>query len=69
MKAQLTFRGRTMKQVFVDEISADDTDEAVLDLALAEAGETRDRLHGWAIHRYTVDITGARRAVATLYTD
>lgn len=77
MEASLIYRGRTMKQALVTG-TANETDDAVLDLALDVARETRSSLFGWQVIR--TDGTGVyddpddrdygiERAVVTLHTD
>lgn len=51
MSAQITYRGRTYKTVTVTNVTDDDTDTDILDLALRRAGETRSSLFGWYVRR------------------
>lgn len=40
------------KRVRVEDVAPHDTDEEILEAALAFTGETRSSLFGWEIHRF-----------------
>lgn len=49
MIARVTYRGRTMKRVQVEDVDPATSQDEILAIALAAAGETRSRLFGWRI--------------------
>lgn len=69
MRGELTFKGRTYKQVLVTGVTPDTdvhTDASVLHVALDAANEQRSSIWGWTAARGETDPS---RVVVTLHTD
>lgn len=58
-------RGRTMKTVRIIDVR-DESDDEIVDLAIAAARETRSSLFGWGVRRYEITPT---IVTVNLYTD
>lgn len=64
MKTESIIKGQTIKAVSITNVLDMNTEDEILDHALAATNETRTRLFGWSVNRFS---DGS--AVVDLYTD